>query len=128
MSLLPCLANVECILSAPGITDIKTYLFSFQKKLINHEEQLLREEELSPYPQIQEIIQAKAPFDQLWRTIVSFSHNQEKWMNGPILSLNAEGIDEEVVHSTCFDSINVVYQWSSLIIMLSNLLYEFTPN
>eukprot|EP00794_Sanderia_malayensis_P006878 gene6878-7653_t len=75
---------------------IRTEELIAEKKQINHEEDLLREDELSPYPQIQEIIQTKAPFDQLWRTIVSFTRSQDKWINGPILSFDAEGIEEQV--------------------------------
>ena len=71
-------------------------LSDFQKKQINHEEELLRVEELSPYPQIQEIIQIKAPYDQLWRTIVSFTGSQERWLNGPMLKLNSEEIEDQV--------------------------------
>eukprot|EP00112_Aurelia_sp_Birch-Aquarium-sp1_P009896 Seg2143.2 transcript_id=Seg2143.2/GoldUCD/mRNA.D3Y31 product="hypothetical protein" pseudo=true protein_id=Seg2143.2/GoldUCD/D3Y31 len=67
------------------------------KKQINHEEVLLRAEELTPYPQIHELIQSKAPFDQLWRTIVSFTTNQEKWLNGPMVKLNSEEIEDQVI-------------------------------
>lgn len=72
-------------------------------------------EELSPYAQIHEIIETKAPFDQLWRTIVSFSTSQDKWLNGPILSLNAEEIDEQV--KSFFDIV-------SLLLMLVETVYS----
>eukprot|EP00795_Rhopilema_esculentum_P000293 gene293-9945_t len=94
--------NRERMSDAPQYVEVFDQLkrrveeFIAEKKQINHEEELLRAEELSPYPQIQEIIQSKAPYDQLWRTIVSFTSSQEKWLNGPMLKLNAEEIEDQV--------------------------------
>ena len=73
-----------------------TLSFSFQKQQINHEEELLKVIDVSPYPQIQELIASKEPFDKLWRVVVAFNSRQDEWMNGSILQLNAEEIDEEV--------------------------------
>ena len=67
-----------------------------QRKNINKEEGLLGCEVYSAFPQIQEIIVAKEPFDKLWRALVTFHDKQEAWLAGPILKLNAEEIEEEV--------------------------------
>lgn len=67
-----------------------------QRKKINKEEDLLGCEVRSAFPQIQDIIEAKEPFDKLWRALVTFHDKQERWLAGPILKLNAEEIEEEV--------------------------------
>ena len=72
----------------------------FQRKKINKEEDLLGCEVYSGFPQIQEIIDAKEPFDKLWRALVTFQDKQEMWLAGPILTLNAEEIEEQVLHFT----------------------------
>lgn len=64
--------------------------------LINREEQMLGREELTAYPQIQEFIIQKEPFDKLWSTAVHFHSQYDKWMNGPVLNVNAEVVEEEV--------------------------------
>lgn len=64
--------------------------------LINREEQMLGVEQLTPYPQIQEFIIQKEPFDKLWTTAVTFHQHYDKWMNGPLLNVNAEVVEEEV--------------------------------
>ena len=71
-------------------------VLSLQRKKINKEEDLLGCEVRSAFPQIQEIIEAKEPFDKLWRALVTFHDKQETWLAGPILKLNAEEIEEEV--------------------------------
>ena len=71
-------------------------VLSLQRKKINKEEDLLGCEVRSAFPQIQEIIEAKEPFDKLWRALVTFHDKQEMWLAGPILKLNAEEIEEEV--------------------------------
>lgn len=67
-----------------------------QRKKINKEEDLLGCEVRSAFPQIQEIIDAKEPFDKLWRALVTFHDKQEAWLAGSILKLNAEEIEEQV--------------------------------
>lgn len=76
------------------------YLLMFQRKKINKEEDLLGCEVYSGFPQIQEIIDAKEPFEKLWRALVTFQDKQEMWLAGPILTLNAEEIEEQVLHFT----------------------------
>ena len=71
-------------------------VLSLQRKKINKEEDLLGCEVRSAFPQIQEIMEAKEPFDKLWRALVTFHDKQEMWLAGPILKLNAEEIEEEV--------------------------------
>ena len=73
-----------------------------QRKKINKEEDLLGCETRSAFPQIQEIIDAKEPFDKLWRALVTFHDKQEMWLAGPILKLNAEEIEEEVIKNLNF--------------------------
>ena len=48
------------------------------------------------YGIIQDIVNQKDPYERLWNTAVSFSNYYDKWMNGPILNVNAEIVDEEV--------------------------------
>ena len=69
-----------------------------QKKKINQEEELLGCEIKSAFPQIQELIDAKEPFDKLWRSVATFHDDQEAWLAGSILQLNAEEIEEEVLN------------------------------
>lgn len=38
----------------------------------------------------------KEPFDKLWDMVVKFQSFYEKWMNGPILTVNPEEVDEQV--------------------------------
>ncbi|XP_068702145.1 dynein axonemal heavy chain 3-like [Montipora foliosa] len=70
--------------------------FLEERKKINKEEDLLGCETHSAFPQIQEIVDAKEPFDKLWRALVTFQDKHEAWLAGPILKLNAEEIEEEV--------------------------------
>ncbi|XP_067915582.1 dynein axonemal heavy chain 3-like [Heterodontus francisci] len=68
----------------------------FCKALINHEEVLLETGHISPYHQIQNIINAKEPFEKLWKIAVQFNLHYDKWMNGPLLQVNAEEVEQEV--------------------------------
>ena len=54
----------------------------------------------SEFPQIQEIIDAKEPFDKLWRAVVTFHDKQDQWLGGPMLQLNSEEIEETVTKLT----------------------------
>ncbi|XP_066239555.1 dynein axonemal heavy chain 3 [Saccopteryx leptura] len=62
---------------------------------INKEEDLL-EKEKSSYPLLQTMMTNKVPYEQLWVTTYEFSVKSEEWMNGPLFSLNAEEIAEEI--------------------------------
>lgn len=57
---------------------------------------LLGMETQTPYTQIQDISVAKEPYDRLWVAAVKFHRQYDKWMNGPILEVNAEVVEEEV--------------------------------
>ena len=70
--------------------------FAFQKQRINVEERLLGVETVSSFPRIQEIVEAKEPYDKLWRSVVKFTVRQDEWLNGCLVDLNAEEIEEEV--------------------------------
>ncbi|XP_078276213.1 dynein axonemal heavy chain 3-like [Rhinoraja longicauda] len=70
--------------------------FIDEKALINHEEVLLETGHVSPYHQIQSIINAKEPFEKLWRTALQFNLHHDKWMNGSMLQVNAEEVEQEV--------------------------------
>ena len=48
------------------------------------------------YGIIMDIVNQKDPYERLWTTAMSFSNYYDKWMNGPILNVNAEVVDEEV--------------------------------
>uniref|UniRef100_UPI00398E963E dynein axonemal heavy chain 3-like n=1 Tax=Pristiophorus japonicus TaxID=55135 RepID=UPI00398E963E len=70
--------------------------FTEEKALINHEEVLLETGHISPYHQIQNIINAKEPFEKLWKMAVQFNLHYDKWMNGSLLQVNAEEVEQEV--------------------------------
>lgn len=53
-------------------------------------------ETVSSFPRIQEIVEAKEPYDRLWRSVVKFTERQDEWLSGCLVSLNAEEIEEEV--------------------------------
>jgi len=42
---------------------------------------------------------AREPYEKLWSTAVTFQKYYDKWMNGPILEVNAEVVEEEVSYS-----------------------------
>lgn len=58
---------------------------------------MLNTGEQTQYPVLQEIAQAKDPYDKLWAAAVKFNSCFEKWMNGPLLEVDAEEVEEEVV-------------------------------
>ncbi|XP_042559183.1 dynein axonemal heavy chain 3 isoform X2 [Clupea harengus] len=62
---------------------------------INKEEVLLEKEE-SEFPQLQSLMTAKQPYDQLWCTALNFQNKSEMWMKGSFQHLNAEHITEEL--------------------------------
>ncbi|MEE6480199.1 hypothetical protein FKM82_012486 [Ascaphus truei] len=70
--------------------------FIEERTLINQEEVLLGTEQISSFNQIQEICKLKEPYDKLWTTAVHFNNYYDKWMNGPLLKVNAEEVEEEV--------------------------------
>ncbi|XP_067685210.1 dynein axonemal heavy chain 3-like [Haliotis asinina] len=80
------------------LDEIASRLETFkQTKLnINREEVMLGFEQQTPYDEILEISTTKEPFDKLWSTAVTFHGEHDKWMNGPILEVNAEVVEEEV--------------------------------
>ena len=68
----------------------------FQKAKINKEEILLGYERQTEYEKLIKLQLMKEPFDKLWHTAVTFHTEHDKWMNGPILEVNAEVVEEEV--------------------------------
>nr|XP_039250666.1 dynein heavy chain 3, axonemal-like [Styela clava] len=70
--------------------------FMEEKQQVNREEVLLSTGQVTQYPQIQELLSRKEPFDKLWRTAVDFYSKYDQWMNGPLLKVNAEIVEEEV--------------------------------
>ncbi|CAH1783206.1 unnamed protein product, partial [Owenia fusiformis] len=70
--------------------------FNKEKILINKEEALLNTGNQTPYMQIQEMLIKKEPYDKLWKAATKFHLYYEKWMNGPLLNVNAEEVEEEV--------------------------------
>ena len=83
------------VFSLLGLTSDLFYLF-LQKQQVNREEILLDIGHVSPYQQIQELIAKKEPYDRLWRNVVEFNTLYDTWMNGPLLDVNAENVDEKV--------------------------------
>ena len=45
-------------------------------------------------------MEAKEPYDKLWRSVVKFTEKQESWLNNPLIDQNAEEIEEEVKFPT----------------------------
>ncbi|CAH2277605.1 Hypothetical predicted protein [Pelobates cultripes] len=70
--------------------------FIEERARINQEEQLLETGQITSFHQIQEICKAKEPYERLWTTVVHFTRCYDKWMNGPLLKVNAEEVQEEV--------------------------------
>ncbi|XP_062929153.1 dynein axonemal heavy chain 3-like [Mobula hypostoma] len=70
--------------------------FAEEKAMINHEEVLLEMGHVSPYHQIQDIIDEKEPYEKLWTAALQFNLHHEKWMNGSLLQVNAEEVEQEV--------------------------------
>ncbi|EDV21418.1 uncharacterized protein TRIADDRAFT_60039 [Trichoplax adhaerens] len=68
-----------------------------EKQQINREEELLGCEVKSTFPILQEIVSKKDPFDKLWKTVVTYNNNAKNWMNGSMLKLNAEQLEEQVM-------------------------------
>ncbi|XP_072152186.1 dynein axonemal heavy chain 3 isoform X4 [Bemisia tabaci] len=62
---------------------------------INMEEKLL-EFEVTPFLELQNMLTAVEPYNQLWHTILEFHKKYEIWYNGPFANLNAEEIKETV--------------------------------
>uniref|UniRef100_A0A8C5PIE1 AAA+ ATPase domain-containing protein n=1 Tax=Leptobrachium leishanense TaxID=445787 RepID=A0A8C5PIE1_9ANUR len=79
-----------------SIINRKIKEFTEEKERINQEERLLGIEEISTFDQIQEICKAKEPYERLWTTAVHFTRCYDKWMNGPLLKVNAEEVQKEV--------------------------------
>ena len=50
----------------------------------------------TPYNVIADVLQAKEPYEKLWTAAVKFHAYYEKWMNGPLLQVNAEEVRESV--------------------------------
>ncbi|KAG2469298.1 DYH7 protein, partial [Polypterus senegalus] len=70
--------------------------FIEEKKQINQEEVLLDTGQVGSYPEIQELLKAKEPYDQLWVAALSFNQKYEEWLNGPLLQIKAEEVNEQV--------------------------------
>ncbi|XP_038073730.1 dynein heavy chain 3, axonemal-like isoform X4 [Patiria miniata] len=80
------------------LQDIQKVLEEFyqEKASINLEEKLLDTGQISPYTLLDDIREMKEPFDKLWQTAVQFHQQYDKWMNGPLLEVDAELVEEEV--------------------------------
>ncbi|KAM4676017.1 dynein axonemal heavy chain 3-like [Discoglossus pictus] len=70
--------------------------FIKERALLNQEEVLLETEQISDFNQIEDICKLKEPYEQLWATAVHFTTCYDKWVNGPLLQVNAEQVNEEV--------------------------------
>lgn len=69
-----------------------------KKAEINHQENILDTGERSEFSVIQDIINLKEPFDKLWGMAIKLYRLHEKWMNGPMLEVNSEEVEQEVSH------------------------------
>lgn len=57
---------------------------------------MLELESVTPYNEIAEMVTNKEPYEKLWSVAVTFHKEHDKWMNGPLLEVNAEVVEEEV--------------------------------
>ena len=79
------------------------------------------------YIQIQEMMAAKEPYEKLWQGAVKFHRYYDKWMNGPLLEVNAEEVEEEVsgdydvTSAACFINFILYFRFTS------GLLHMYTP-
>nr|XP_054750956.1 dynein axonemal heavy chain 3-like isoform X12 [Lytechinus pictus] len=80
------------------LIDIQLKLDDFyaEKGAVNQEQKLLDVGHISPYPELDQIKEKKEPYDKLWNAAVKFHHMYDKWMNGPLLDVNAEVVEDEV--------------------------------
>ena len=62
---------------------------------INIEEKLLEWEQTS-FPQLVDLIQAKDPYEKLWKTAFEYHTKSDQWLNGPFQEQNAEVIENDV--------------------------------
>lgn len=81
---------------AEELLPLKKTFSEFQKVKINQEEQMLGLEMQTEYRQIDEMAAQKDRFDKLWSTVVTFHEAHDRWMNGPLLEVNAEDVEEGV--------------------------------
>ena len=56
-------------------------------KALNEEEELL-EFEPSQFPELQDTIAFKEPYDKLWKTALGFATKHEQWMHGEVFLLS----------------------------------------
>ncbi|KAJ8047551.1 Dynein heavy chain 3, axonemal [Holothuria leucospilota] len=80
------------------LEDMQERLEAFQKEKlsINQEEHLLETGQITPYDELEVIQEMKEPYHRLWSSAVKFHQLHDKWMNGPLLEVNAEDVEEEV--------------------------------
>ncbi|XP_071486244.1 dynein axonemal heavy chain 3-like [Diadema antillarum] len=80
------------------LIDIQLKLDDFyaEKADVNREQKLLDVGHISPYPELEVIKEKKEPYDKLWSAAVKFHDMYDRWMNGPLLEVNAEVVEEEV--------------------------------
>ena len=91
-----CLQLNLFVQSKDEIQFVGHFYYSLQKAGINLEEKLLDTGQISPYTLLDDIREMKEPFDKLWQTAVQFHQQYDKWMNGPLLEVDAEQVEEEV--------------------------------
>ena len=77
-----------------------------QKMKINREEALLGTGDQTPYTIINDILAEKEPYEKLWSAAVKFHDYHNKWMNGPLLLVNAEEVKKKhfaeiLIHIFC---------------------------
>ncbi len=73
------------------------------------EEQLLDVGQITPYPELEMIKEKKEPYEKLWHAAVKFHQMYDKWMNGPLLDVNAEEVEEEVCWVLCVCEVSTLH-------------------
>ena len=85
-------ANVDELLDIGKLLDE----YNKEKGQINKEELLLGNEETTPFNQIAQLQLRKEPYDKLWHAAVHFSKQLDSWMNGPMKSVDAGEVEDEI--------------------------------
>ncbi|CAI9716307.1 dynein heavy chain 3, axonemal-like isoform X2 [Octopus vulgaris] len=90
------MSEAQQILAEIRIIENQLEVLKKEKQNINEEEMMLGLEEISEFEQVQFLATAVEPYERLWSNAVKLQTQYECWMNGPLLNVNSEEVDQEV--------------------------------
>ncbi|XP_052828077.1 dynein axonemal heavy chain 3 [Octopus bimaculoides] len=90
------MSEAQQILSEIRIIENQLEVLKKEKQKINEEEMMLGLEEISEFEQVQFLATAVEPYERLWSNAVKLQTQYECWMNGPLLNVNSEEVDQEI--------------------------------